>query len=55
MALPRTADIPSELLEEFRLDTAEQLPRCEQLLIELERFPDDSSRLRELFLSLIHI
>lgn len=53
MALPRTADIPSELLEEFRLDTAEQLPRCEQLLIELERFPDDSSRLRELF-RLVH-
>jgi len=53
MALPRHADIPSDLLEEFRLDTAEHLPRCEQLLIELERHPQDSPRLRELF-RLVH-
>lgn len=53
MALPRPADIPSDLLEEFRLDTAEHLPRCEQLLIELEHHPQDSDRLRELF-RLVH-
>ncbi|MBD9417400.1 Hpt domain-containing protein [Pseudomonas sp. PDM16] len=53
MALARAADIPSDLLEEFRLDTAEQLPRCEQLLIELERHPQDGARLRELF-RLVH-
>ena len=53
MALPRPVDIPQDLLEDFRLDTREQLPRCEQLLIELERHPDDSARLRELF-RLIH-
>lgn len=53
MALPRPADIPQDLLEDFRLDTHEQLPRCEQLLIELERHPDDGTRLRELF-RLIH-
>jgi HD-GYP domain-containing protein (c-di-GMP phosphodiesterase class II) len=53
MALPRPADIPSDLLEEFRLDTAEHLPRCEQLLIELERHPQDGDRLRELF-RLVH-
>ena len=53
MALPRLADIPSDLLEDFRLDTHEQLPRCEQLLIELERHPNDGARLRELF-RLIH-
>ncbi|MEO4047848.1 HD domain-containing phosphohydrolase [Pseudomonas sp. CAU 1711] len=53
MALPRPADIPSDLLEEFRLDTADNLPRCEQLLIELERHPQDGDRLRELF-RLVH-
>jgi chemotaxis protein histidine kinase CheA len=53
MALPRPADIPSDLLEEFRLDTAEHLPRCEQLLIELESHPQDGARLRELF-RLVH-
>ncbi|MDX5371346.1 MAG: Hpt domain-containing protein [Pseudomonadaceae bacterium] len=53
MALPRPADIPSDLLEDFRLDTAENLPRCEQLLIELERHPQDGGRLRELF-RLVH-
>ncbi len=49
MALARPADIPQDLLEDFRLDTHEQLPRCEQLLIELEQHPGDSARLRELF------
>lgn len=53
MALPRPADVPSDLLDDFRLDTEEQLPRCEQLLIELERHPQDGSRLRELF-RLVH-
>ncbi|MDD0842513.1 HD domain-containing phosphohydrolase [Pseudomonas sp. Gutcm_11s] len=53
MAMPRPADVPSDLLEEFRLDTAEHLPRCEQLLIELESHPQDGSRLRELF-RLVH-
>ena len=47
------SDLPSDLLEDFRLDTAEQLPRCEQLLIELERAPKSAERLRELF-RLIH-
>lgn len=49
MATPRPADLSSDLLDDFRLDTAEQLPRCEQLLIELERHPQDNARLRELF------
>ncbi|XQE68295.1 HD domain-containing phosphohydrolase [Pseudomonas sp. P3C3] len=53
MALHRPADISSDLLEDFRLDTKEQLPRCEQLLIELERHPQDGDRLRELF-RLVH-
>ena len=53
MAQPRPADISSDLLEDFRLDTTEQLPRCEQLLIELERHPQDGDRLRELF-RLVH-
>ncbi|MDG9924946.1 MULTISPECIES: HD domain-containing phosphohydrolase [unclassified Pseudomonas] len=53
MALARPADVPSDLLEEFRLDTADHLPRCEQLLIELERHPQDGTRLRELF-RLVH-
>lgn len=53
MPLPRSADLSSDLLEDFRLDTAEQLPRCEQLLIELEHAPKSSERLRELF-RLVH-
>jgi HD-GYP domain-containing protein (c-di-GMP phosphodiesterase class II) len=53
MALPRPADLSLDLLEDFRLDAAEQFPRCEQLLIELENFPHDSQRLRELF-RLVH-
>ena len=40
-------------MEDFRLEAAEQLPRCEQLLIELERAPKSAERLRELF-RLIH-
>jgi chemotaxis protein histidine kinase CheA len=47
------SDLSSDLLEDFRLDAAEQFPRCEQLLIELERAPKSSERLRELF-RLIH-
>lgn len=49
MAMPRPTDLSSDLLEDFRLETAEQLPRCEQLLIELEHQPQDNARLRELF------
>lgn len=53
MALPHRSDLSDDLLEDFRLDTAEQFSRCEQLLIELERAPKSSERLRELF-RLIH-
>lgn len=49
MALNPSADTSAELLEEFRLESSEQLPRCEQLLIELEQHPQDRERLRELF------
>lgn len=49
MALPHRSDLSDDLLEDFRLDTAEQFSRCEQLLIELERAPKSSERLRELF------
>ncbi|MBC9251727.1 phosphohydrolase [Pseudomonas alcaligenes] len=53
MATPHPVDLNQELLEEFRIETAELLPRCEQLLIELEQHPLDSGRLRELF-RLVH-
>jgi HD-GYP domain-containing protein (c-di-GMP phosphodiesterase class II) len=53
MPSPRAADLSSDLLEDFRLDAAEQFPRCEQLLIELERAPKSRERLRELF-RLVH-
>lgn len=53
MALPHHSDLSNDLLEDFRLDAAEQFPRCEQLLIELERAPRSAERLRELF-RLIH-
>lgn len=53
MTLPRLADLSNDLLEDFRLDAAEQFPRCEQLLIELERAPRSAERLRELF-RLVH-
>ncbi|MFV9656505.1 HD domain-containing phosphohydrolase [Pseudomonas sp. NY15366] len=53
MALPHRSDLSDDLLEDFRLDTAEQFSRCEQLLIELERAPKSNERLRELF-RLIH-
>ncbi|MFI8735282.1 HD domain-containing phosphohydrolase [Ectopseudomonas toyotomiensis] len=53
MAQTHRSDLSSDLLEDFRLDAAEQFPRCEQLLIELERAPKSSERLRELF-RLIH-
>lgn len=41
--------VDSDLLQDLRLDAEEQLPRCEQLLIELEQHADDSERLAELF------
>ncbi len=53
MATPHHTDLSSDLLEDFRLDAAEQFPRCEQLLIELEQAPRSTERLRELF-RLIH-
>jgi HD-GYP domain-containing protein (c-di-GMP phosphodiesterase class II) len=53
MTQPHRSDLSSDLLEDFRLDAAEQFPRCEQLLIELERAPKSAERLRELF-RLIH-
>ncbi|MET1078844.1 MAG: HD domain-containing phosphohydrolase [Pseudomonas sp.] len=49
MAIARPADLSRDLLEDFRLDAAELFPRCEQLLIELEHYPQDQERLRELF------
>ena len=53
MATPNLAEIPSDLLADFRLESSEQFQRCEQLLIELEHAPDDRERLRELF-RLVH-
>ncbi|MFZ3154286.1 HD domain-containing phosphohydrolase [Pseudomonas sp.] len=53
MATPNLAEIPSDLLADFRQESAEQFQRCEQLLIELEHAPDDRERLRELF-RLVH-
>lgn len=49
MTIPCPPDLSNDLVEDFRLDAAEQFPRCEQLLIELEHFPDDEQRLHELF------
>ncbi|OHC27482.1 MAG: phosphohydrolase [Pseudomonadales bacterium RIFCSPLOWO2_12_59_9] len=49
MTIPCPADLSNDLVEDFRLDAAEQFPRCEQLLIELEHFPTDEQRLHELF------
>lgn len=53
MATPSHTDLSSDLLEDFRLDAAEQFPRCEQLLIDLEKTPQNAERLRALF-RLIH-
>jgi len=53
MAMPSPADLSRDLLEDFHLDAVDQFPRCEQLLVELERQPQDSERLRELF-RLVH-
>ena len=53
MATPNLAEIPSDLLADFRLESSEQFQRCEQLLIELEQHPNDGERLRELF-RLVH-
>jgi response regulator RpfG family c-di-GMP phosphodiesterase len=49
MTIPCPTDLSNDLIEDFRLDAAEQFPRCEQLLIELEHFPADEQRLHELF------
>jgi HD-GYP domain-containing protein (c-di-GMP phosphodiesterase class II) len=49
MVTTRPVDLPSDVLEDFRQETAEQFQRSEQLLIELEHSPDDSERLRSLF------
>ena len=38
------SNLPSDLLEDFRLEAAEQLPRCEPLLIEFERAPKSAER-----------
>lgn len=43
------AELPGDLLEDFRQEAAEQFQRSEQLLIELERSPNDNERLRDLF------
>jgi HD-GYP domain-containing protein (c-di-GMP phosphodiesterase class II) len=51
--MPNLAEIPSDLLADFRLESSEQFQRCEQLLIELEHAPNDHERLRELF-RLVH-
>ena len=53
MSTPNPGEIPDDLLADFRLESAEQFQRCEQLLIELEHAPDDAERLRELF-RLVH-
>jgi chemotaxis protein histidine kinase CheA len=49
MSTPHCVELPSELLEDFRQEAAEQFQRSEQLLIELEHSPDDSERLHDLF------
>ena len=53
MSTPSLAELSSDLLADFRLESSEQFQRCEQLLIELEHAPDDNERLRELF-RLVH-
>ncbi|MGH8355848.1 MAG: Hpt domain-containing protein, partial [Pseudomonas sp.] len=54
MARPSsTPELTQDVLEDFRQETTEQFQRSEQLLIELERQPQDRARLRELF-RLIH-
>ncbi|MDX1298851.1 MAG: HD domain-containing phosphohydrolase [Pseudomonas sp.] len=53
MSTPNLAQLSSDLLDDFRLESNEQFQRCEQLLIELEHAPDDNERLRELF-RLVH-
>lgn len=49
MVTTRPVELAKDVLEDFRQETAEQFQRSEQLLIELERSPDDSERLRALF------
>ena len=33
MTIPCPADLSNDMVEDFRLDAAEQFPRCEQFLI----------------------
>jgi chemotaxis protein histidine kinase CheA len=49
MAIPCPTELFNDLIEDCRLDAAEQFPCGEQLLIELEHFPTDESPLHELF------
>lgn len=49
MTITPPPELADELLADFRQEAAEQFRRSEQLLIELERSPDDNQRLRELF------
>ena len=42
-------DLPNDVLDDFRQETAEQFQRSEQLLIELEQCPDDREKLHDLF------
>jgi chemotaxis protein histidine kinase CheA len=49
MAKPTLAEIPRDQLDDFRQETAEQFQRSEQLLIELEKAPEDPERLHKLF------
>jgi HD-GYP domain-containing protein (c-di-GMP phosphodiesterase class II) len=49
MTTSSPADLPSDVLDDFRQETAEQFQRSEQLLIELEHCPDDREKLHDLF------
>ncbi|MCG4453807.1 Hpt domain-containing protein [Pseudomonas sp. MMS21-TM103] len=49
MTAPSPADLPNDVLADFRQETAEQFQRSEQLLIELEHCPDDRAKLNDLF------
>ncbi|WP_372875970.1 HD domain-containing phosphohydrolase [Pseudomonas sp.] len=49
MSTSSPADLPNDVLEDFRQETAEQFQRSEQLLIELEHCPEDREKLHDLF------
>ncbi len=49
MTITLPTGLADDLLADFRQETAEQFQRSEQLLIELERSPEDNQRLHELF------